>query len=160
MSCKLNNNKVDMESSTGGNYEKYNQKTKSRFYQDFVYRKVYRNNKRVSAGHTEHEIEECYNHLTSVGTMDGTRQPDFRRFESIYILKDILTNNSCQNCNNHYVWKKQEKYLKEKIFCPDTGYLIILIERKFVYKFVSAYVIEKDSKKKALIEEYARFKNP
>ena len=159
MSCDFNDKKIDLETSTGGNYEQYNINTKNKFYNDFVNNKVYRNGRKISAGNNEHEIEECYNHLTSKGAIDNARYPDLRRFEAIYILKDILTNDKCNKCSNYYVWEKEEKYLKEKIFCPDVNYLIILAKRKYVYKIVSAYIIESKSKSSKLIAEYEKCKN-
>lgn len=159
MSCNLNDKKIGLEQSTGGDYILYNSKTKEKFYDDFVNNKVYRNGKRITAGATNTEVEECYEHLTTKGSMDNSvRLPDLRRLESIYILKEILTSENCSACEEYYVWEKKEKYLKEKIFCPHTGYLIILSKRNYVYKFVSAYIIERQSKKQKLINEFLEFK--
>lgn len=154
MTCNINQKKIDLDTSTSGNFGLYDKKTKEKFYNDFVRNIVYRNGRRVSAGRTEKEIEECYNHLTTKGDMDSSvRLPDLRRYECIYILKEILTNPDCDKCQNCYVWEKEEKYLKEKIFCPATNYLIILLKRSSTYKFVSAYFITSKSKKQKLIEE-------
>lgn len=154
MTCNINPKKEDLETSTSGDFILYDKKTKEKFYNDFVFNTQYRNGRRISAGRTEKEIEECYNHLTTKGDMDScARLPDLRRYECIYILKDMLVNTSCNNCSNYYVWEKEEKYLKEKIFCPKTGYLIILLKRNSIYKFVSAYFISSTLKKQKLINE-------
>ena len=153
MSCNLNNNKKDLETVSQGDFKKYDLEVKNKFYEDFVRNQTFRNGKRISAGRTEKEIEKCYEHLTSVGASGKTRVPDLRRYESIYILKDILTSSQCKTCKDYYVWNKKEEYLKEKIFCPKTGYLIILLKRDYIYKFVSAYFIEGANKRKRLIEE-------
>ncbi len=158
MICELNKLKVDLETSTNGDFELYNKKTKERFYNDFVFNECWRNGLKITAGSSESEREKCYEHITTIGEMERSRIPDLRRLEAIYILKDILTSKKCKNCDNYYVWEKQEKYLKEKIFCPDTGYFIVLAKRKYVYKFVSAYIIESNNKKKRLIEEFKKFK--
>ena len=154
MTCSKNNNKRDMESVSQGDYKKYKNEVKKQFINDFVNTPIYRNNKRISVGKTQEEIDKCFDHITSVGSMDSkTRLPDLRRMECIYILKSILTDKDCQQCKNYYVWEKEEKYLKEKIFCPETGYLIILNKRNFIYKIVSAYFIESPSKRKKLVSE-------
>jgi len=154
MSCNINDKKKDLEIVSQGNFEKYNEEVKKKFYQDFVHTTVYRNGKKITAGKSEKEIEKCYEHLTTVGSMGIERIPDLRRYECIYILKDLLSNTQCLNCNDYYVWEKEEGYLKEKIFCPQTGYFIILCKRNYVYKFVSAFFIESKSKRNRLIEEY------
>ena len=158
MSCNTKGKQVSLD-SFNGDFLEYDKFVKESFLTDFVINHAYRNGKRITAGKTDIEIEECYNHMTTKGSMDSSvRLPDLRRYESIFMLKDILTSDICFNCDNYISWEKEEKYLKEKIFCIDTGYLIILAKRNFVYKFVSAYHIDSKSKKEKLIEEYNKFK--
>ena len=159
MSCNLENQKKGLEETTHGDFAKYEQLSKEKFYSDFIKNKAYRNGKRITAGKTENEIEKCYEHITSKGSMDSSiRLPDLRRYEGIFILKDILTSTHCLNCKNYLVWDKKDEYLKEKIFCPKTGYLIILSKRNFVYKIVSAYFVEREGKRQSLIKEYNTYK--
>ena len=153
MNCSINDFKQDMEFVSGGDFNQYNTIVRKKFYDDFVNNAVYRNGRRISAGSSEKEIEMCYDHLTSIGSMGKERIPDLRRMECIFILKEMLESSHCANCKNIYVWEKQEKYLKEKIFCPETGYLIILLKRDKTYKFVSAFFIESKAKRKRLIDE-------
>ncbi len=159
MTCSIASKKIDLETFSNGDFDKYDKFVKQKFYDEFINSTVYRNGRRITAGQTDAEREECYNHLTTKGSMDSSvRLPDLRRYESLFILKDILTNNTCNNCDEYLVWEKKEKYVKEKIFCVSTGYLIILAKRNKVYKFVSAYQIDSVSKKEKLVSEWLKYK--
>lgn len=151
--CNKNNNKIALD----GDFIEYDKKTKDYFYNTFVSNTVYRHHKKITVGSSEDEINKCYEHITTKGQADNVRFPDLRRYESIYILKDILSDYNCYKCKDYYVWEKYDKYLKEMIFCPNVGYLIILNKRKYVYKIVSAYHINSQNKINKLINEYKKY---
>lgn len=157
MSCNVENKKIEL-SVYNGDFSKYDEETKKKFLEDFVENKVYRNGMKVSAGSTEEEILKCYEHITSEGCINSkARIPDLRRYESIYMLKDILSSKDCLECKHYLIWEKESHGLKEMIFCPESGYYIVLLKRKFVYKIVTAFNITSQLKKESLIEECKKF---
>ena len=156
MICKIEHQKPD---SSTIDFLDYYEQTHQMFLKQFVENKVYYKGKRVSVGSNEAEIEKCFEHITTKGSMDSRiRLPDINRFECIYMLKDILENCNKNQCKNLYIWEECGKVTKEKIFCSRTGYFIILLKRDYVYKIMSAYWIKSNKKRKSLIEECKKYK--
>lgn len=101
-------------------------------------------------------IHRTFYRITHEGEDENDRKPDIRRMERIRFPKFCIE--SCPH-DHLLIWKnKRGKDTRILIFNEEEGFLIVLTERKGFNLFWTAYYIEKNHRKRKLIDEYKAYK--
>lgn len=104
----------------------------------------------------EENIHRTFYHITHEGEEEDDRKPDIRRMERIRFPKFIIKQSPHEQL---LVWKNKRKGQNRiLIFNEAEGYLLVLTDRKKYLLLCTAYYIEKNHRKRKLIDEYEAYK--
>ncbi len=97
-------------------------------------------------------LHRTFYHITHEGEDEKNRTPDMRRMERIRFPRFVIDNNTHPEI---LIWKNtrgnDERIL---LFNENENYIVVLSERKEFYLFITAYYVETEHRKKALLKEY------
>jgi hypothetical protein len=100
-------------------------------------------------------IHRTFYHITHEGEDEQNRTPDIRRMERIRFPRFFIDNNTHPEI---LIWKntrgKDERVL---LFNEIENYIVVLTERKEFYLFITAYYVETEHRKRALLKEYETY---
>lgn len=100
-------------------------------------------------------LHRTFYHITHEGEDEQNRTPDIRRMERIRFPRFVVDNNTHPEI---LIWKntrgKDERVL---LFNEIENYIVVLAERKEFYLFITAYYIETEHRKRALLKEYETY---
>lgn len=145
--------------SFGGNWDKYVDALYAWFKRDFVDDKPIFQGKRL--GLKRHPLfqgkEATFWHMTSEGSDEQNRVPDFRRCERIRWPKPIIEHDQDAKVK---VWRN-ERGREDRIclWLEKENYLVILADRGDYILPWTAYLVEKPHQQRKLMKEYEGFVN-
>lgn len=97
-------------------------------------------------------LHRTFYHITHEGEDEKNRTPDMRRMERIRFPRFVIDNNTHPEI---LIWKNtrgnDERIL---LFNENENYIVVLSKRKEFYLFITAYYVETEHRKKALLKEY------
>lgn len=100
-------------------------------------------------------LHRTFYHITHEGEDEQNRTPDIRRMERIRFPRFFIDNNTHPEI---LIWKntrnRDERVL---LFNENENYIVVLTERKEFYLFITAYYVETEHRKRALLKEYSTF---
>lgn len=144
-------------SEYGGNFKDYLNAVYAVFHTDFIKAHPQYEGLNVSVRkYPEVDgMHRTFYHITHEGEDEANRQPDIRRMERIRFPKFVIENKQHPEI---LIWKnKRGKDERIVLFNEDESYVVILTDREKYYLFITAYLVEKEHRKKKLIKEYEAY---
>lgn len=101
-------------------------------------------------------IHRTFYHITHQGDDKNNRTPDFRRMERIRFPKFVIDNNKHPDI---LIWKNTRGRDERIVLLNEKeNYIVVLTERSNFYLLITAYLIEKEHRKRKLLQEYETYK--
>lgn len=141
----------------GGNFKDYFNAVYAIFHTDFIKtHPQYEGLKVAVRKYPEVDgMHRTFYHITHQGEDEANRQPDIRRMERIRFPKFVIKNNQH---NEILIWKnKRGKDERIVLFNEQESYVVILTNRGKYFLFITAYLVEKEHRKRKLIKEYEAY---
>lgn len=138
-----------------GNWDRYLTAIYAVFKKDFVDSKPGFPGKRFALKRypIQDGKEATFWHMTSEGTVEENRRPDFRKCERIRWPRPIIE--SLLMSGRVVSWKnKRKRDVRILIALPDFSYLVVLSDRKEYVLLWTAYPVERDHLRRKLRNEY------
>jgi hypothetical protein len=143
----------------GGDFQSYFNAVYAVFENDFVKKQPYYEGCKVAVRkYPEVDgLHRTFYHITHEGEDEENRTPDFRRMERIRFPKFAIEN---EQHDEILIWKnKRGKDERIVLFNEVENYILILTDRKGYYMFITAYFVDTEHRKRALLKEYEAYKN-
>ncbi len=144
-----------------GNWKAYIDAIYQFFHQDFVESHPSFNKLPIFARyHPSYEGKGVtFWHLISEGNQESERTPDLRRCERIRWPKSIIEQ---ANANNVKIWEtfrpwKNQKQRRFNFSIEDFSYIVVIAETRKGFDLVTAYYVEKASRREKLRKEFESF---
>jgi hypothetical protein len=137
-------------------FKVYYQVLYSVFRHDFIQNKVKFNKFNVTVDKTLNKqgIEKIFYHITCGSDIT---KPDFNRCSRIAWNKCIIENSTNDLVK---VWKNERgRKINYCLFLEKEQFLIILLDLKSHVKFITAYYIEHEQRKKDIMAEFERYRS-
>lgn len=144
-------------SAYGGNFKNYFDAVYAIFHTDFIKTHPQYEGLNVSVRkYPEVDgMHRTFYHITHEGEDEANRQPDIRRMERIRFPKFVIQN---KQHNEILIWKnKRGKDERIVLFNEQESYVLILTNRGKYFLFITAYLVEKEHRKRKLIKEYEAY---
>ena len=141
-------------SDYGGDWGAYLEAVYACFRQDFVEsRTVFQGRRLALKRHPLAQGKEAtFWHLTSEGSDESSRTPDFRRCERIRWLKPIIENAGDPKLKHWVSVKRNED--RHHIWFEDEDYLVVLADRRGYLLLWTAFLVTRDHTRTKLRKEY------
>lgn len=143
----------------GGNFANYFNAVYAIFENDFIKTQPLFKGDRVSVRkYPEVDgLHRTFYHITHEGEDEENRTPDIRRMERIRFPKFVIENEQHAEI---LIWEnKRGKDERIVLFNEVENYILILTDRKGYYMFITAYFVDTEHRKRALLKEYEAYKN-
>ncbi|MBN1988172.1 MAG: hypothetical protein JW783_02095 [Bacteroidales bacterium] len=100
-------------------------------------------------------LHRTFYHITHEGEDEQNRTPDIRRMEQIRFPRFVIDNNKhCEILTWRNTRGNDERVL---LFNKTENYLVVLTKRKEYYLFITAYYVETEHRKRALLKEHETY---
>lgn len=142
----------------GGNWDRYLDAIYAAFRSDFVISKPRFRGRRL--GLKRHPVidgkEATFWHMTSEGSVESERIPDFRRCERIRWPKPVIEHDSAPGV---LVWAEPHRSHGNRIhiYLPDERYLVVLADRGEYILPWTAYYIQGSRSHAKYLKRHARY---
>lgn len=101
-------------------------------------------------------LHRTFYHITHEGEDENNRSPDIRRMERIRYPRFVVEQRKHPEI---LIWKnrrgKDERIL---LFNESENYLVVLTQRRDYLLFITAYVVNREHRKRSLLKEYEAYK--
>jgi len=139
-------------------WQNYLEAVYSFFVEDFVKNKPTFNGTRLAL--KRHPVidgkEATFWHFTTSGKIEDERIPDLRRCERIRWPKPIIESATCGEVK---VWKnKRKNETRILLFFTSESYLVVLADRGNYILPWTAYIVEREHRKRKLLKEWEAYK--
>lgn len=142
-------------SDYGGDWECYEEVLYALFRKDFIDSKPDLSRLQVEIAYNPLHKGKCFSfwHVTSEGSVENQRTPDFRRCERICWIRPMIENPDDPAIK---IWDYREapKKVRTYIWLKDFDYVVVLEKRSKAYFLVTAFCVSGNSTRSKLQRKY------